>query len=61
MKFLSYIQGSDGSFYETKEKLAHSPQKWLQEDPDIDRFYFTVAVPMRLFSLGYRIPWTRFN
>ncbi|MFX1388282.1 MAG: hypothetical protein ACFE9M_13780, partial [Promethearchaeota archaeon] len=47
------IQEQDGSFYETKEKLTHSPQKWLQKEIIIDRFYFTAAVPMRLFSLGY--------
>ncbi len=52
LDFLSKIQNSDGSFYETKEKLIHSPQKWLQEETLIDRFYFTAAVPMRLFSLG---------
>ena len=54
LEFLSSIQASDGSFYETKAKLAHSPQEWLQENTLIDRFYFTAAVPMRLFSLGYR-------
>ncbi len=53
LNFLSNVQFSDGSFYETKEKLTHSPQKWLQEETLIDRFYFTAAVPMRLFSLGY--------
>lgn len=51
--FLASIQAPDGSFYETEEKLAHSPQPWLQEETLIDRFYFTAAVPMRLFSLGY--------
>lgn len=54
LKFLTTIQDSDGSFYETKAKLAHSPHKWLQEETIIDRFYFTAAVVMRLFSLGYR-------
>lgn len=53
LDFLSKVQFSDGSFYETEEKLNHSPQKWLQEETLIDRFYFTAAVPMRLFSLGY--------
>ncbi|MFX0064978.1 MAG: hypothetical protein ACFFC7_22615 [Candidatus Hermodarchaeota archaeon] len=53
LEFLSSIQASDGSFYETEAKLAHSPQRWLQEETLIDRFYFTAAVPMRLFSLGY--------
>ena len=54
LKFLESIQTPDGSFYETEEKLAHSPQDWLQEEALIDRFYFTAAVPMRLFSLGYQ-------
>ncbi len=52
--YLESIQSPDGSFYETEEKLAHSPQGWLQEETLIDRFYFTAAVPMRLFSLGYK-------
>jgi len=52
-EFLASIQAPDGSFYETEAKLAHSPQKWLQEETLIDRFYFTAAVPMRLSSLGY--------
>jgi hypothetical protein len=54
LEFLSSIQAPDGSFYETEAKLSHSPQKWLQKETLIDRFYFTAAVPMRLFSLGYR-------
>jgi len=54
LEFLVSIQASDGSFYETQEKLARSPQDWLQKETLIDRFYFTAAVPMRLFSLGYR-------
>lgn len=54
LDFLEKIQNEDGSFYETKAKLDHSPQRWLNEDPIIDIFYFTAAVPMRLFSLGYR-------
>jgi hypothetical protein len=53
LDFLASIQATDGSFYETEAKLAHSPQKWLKEDTLIDRFYFTAAVPMRLFSLGH--------
>ena len=52
LDFLASIQAADGSFYESKAKLAHSPQKWLKEDALIDRFYFTAAVPMRLVSLG---------
>ncbi len=51
--FLEKVQEKDGSFYETEEKLNHSPQKWLQSEIIIDRFYFTAAVLMRLFSLGY--------
>jgi hypothetical protein len=51
LHFLSKVQSLDGSFYETEEKLKYSPQKWLQKETLIDRFYFTVAVPMRLFSL----------
>ncbi len=54
LEFLASIQAPDGSFYETEAKLAHSPQEWLQEETLIDRFYFTAAVPMRLFSLRYR-------
>lgn len=54
LEFLASIQASDGSFYETEAKLAHSPQEWLQEETLIDRFYFTAAVPSRLFSLGCR-------
>ncbi len=54
LEFLVSIQEADGSFYETEAKLAHSPQEWLQEETVIDRFYFTAAVPMRLFPLGYR-------
>lgn len=54
IEFLESIQSPDGSFYETEEKLTHSPHGWLQEESLIDRFYFTAAVPMRLFSLGYR-------
>ena len=53
LSFLEKIQNDDGSFYETQAKLDHSPQKWLNEDPNIDLFYFTAAVPMRLLSLGY--------
>jgi hypothetical protein len=53
LKFLSAIQAADGVFYETEAKLAHSPQRWLQEETLIDHIYFTAAVPMRLFSLGY--------
>jgi hypothetical protein len=53
LEFLASIQASDGSFYETEAKLAHSPQGWLKEETLIDRFYFTAAVPMRLFSLGH--------
>jgi len=53
-KFLESIQSPDGSFYETEEKLAHSPHGWLQEETIIDRFFFTAAVPMRLCSLGYQ-------
>jgi hypothetical protein len=53
LEFLASIQASDGSFYETEAKLAHSPQRWLKEETLIDRFYFTAAVPMRLFSLGH--------
>lgn len=53
LEFLSSIQAADGSYYETEAKLAHSAQEWLQEQTLIDRFYFTAAVPMRLFSLGY--------
>jgi len=52
LEFLASIQATDGSFYETEAKLAHSPQPWLQKETLIDRFYFTAAVPMRLFSLG---------
>ncbi|MGD2218503.1 MAG: hypothetical protein PVJ64_17225, partial [Gemmatimonadales bacterium] len=33
----------------------HSPQKWLQKNPLVDRFYFTAAVPMRLVSLGRQV------
>jgi hypothetical protein len=54
LEFLASVQALDGSFYETEAKLAHSSQEWLQEETLIDRFYFTAAVPMRLFSLGYR-------
>jgi len=54
LKFLTTSQASNGSFYETEAKLAHSPQKWLKEETLVDRFYFTTAVPMRLFSLGYQ-------
>lgn len=54
LDFLASGQAPEGSFYETAAKLAHSPQAWLQADALIDRFYFTAAVPMRLFSLGYR-------
>lgn len=54
LEFLTSVQSPDGSFYEIEAKLAHSPQKWLQVETLIDRFYFTAAVPMRLFSLGYR-------
>ena len=53
LEFLASIQAPDGSFYETEAKLGHSPQGWLKEETLIDRFYFTAAVPMRLFSLGY--------
>ncbi|MFX0004553.1 MAG: hypothetical protein ACFE9C_09090 [Candidatus Hodarchaeota archaeon] len=53
LSFLEKIQEQDGSFYETEAKLSHSPQRWLQEETIIDRFYFTAAVPMRLFSLNY--------
>ena len=52
MEFLESIQSADGSFYETEQKLAHSPQHWLQKETLIDRFYFTAAAPMRLLSLG---------
>jgi hypothetical protein len=52
LDFLESIQSPDGSFYETEEKLAHSPHAWLQEETLVDRFYFTAAVPMRLFSVG---------
>jgi len=55
LDFLASIQDPDGSFYEIETKLIHSPQRWLQQDTLIDRFYFTAAVPMRLFSLGYRV------
>ncbi len=51
--FLRSIQDADGSFYEIPRKLEHSPQEWLQSDSEIDRFYFTAAVPMRLVSLGH--------
>jgi|GEM_PF-474877 len=51
LEFLLSIQSSDGSFYETEDKLTHSSQAWLQEETLIDRFFFTAAVPMRLFSL----------
>lgn len=54
LEFLVSIQAPNGSFYETEEKLAHSTQGWLQKETLIDRFYFSAAVPMRLFSLGYR-------
>ncbi|MFW9773556.1 MAG: hypothetical protein ACFFEO_15510, partial [Candidatus Thorarchaeota archaeon] len=54
LPFLQKIQKDDGSFYETPAKLNHSPQRWLNEDRIIDTFYFTAAVPMRLFSLGYK-------
>jgi len=54
LDFLENIQSPDSSFYETEEKLAHSPQSWLQEETLIDRFYFTAAVPMRLFSVGIK-------
>lgn len=53
LEFLAAIQDPDGSFYETEAKLTHSPHTWLQENTLIDRFYFTAAVPMRLFSLGH--------
>lgn len=53
LEFLTTIQNSDGSFYETEAKLAHSPQEWLQKETIIDRFYFTAGVCMRLSSLGY--------
>jgi hypothetical protein len=53
LSFLASIQDTDGSYYETEAKLAHSPQEWLQTDPQIDRFYFTAAVPMRLCSVGH--------
>jgi hypothetical protein len=54
LEFLISIQDSDGSFYETEAKLAHSPQEWLQEETIIDRFYFSAGVCMRLSSLGYK-------
>lgn len=54
LEFLASIQAPDGSFYETEAKLAHSPHGWLKEETLTDRFYFTAAVPMRLFSLDYR-------
>jgi hypothetical protein len=53
LEFLASIQAADGSFYETEEKLAHSPHGWLQKETLIDRFYFTAAVPMRLFPLDH--------
>jgi hypothetical protein len=53
LDFLASAQAPDGSFYETEKKLAHSPQDWLTPDAHVDRFLFTAAVPMRLFSLGY--------
>ncbi|MFX1501736.1 MAG: hypothetical protein ACFFDH_12295 [Promethearchaeota archaeon] len=53
LSFLEKIQEQDGSFYEIKAKLSHSPQKRLQKEKIIDKFYFTAAVPIRLFSLGY--------
>jgi hypothetical protein len=56
LDFLDSIQSPDGSFYETAEKLAHSPHAWLQEENLVDRFYFTAAVPMRLFSVGFKDP-----
>lgn len=52
LEFLARVQEDDGSFYETRAKLDHSPQPWLQEDTLIDRFYFTAAVPVRLYSMG---------
>lgn len=54
LAFLVSIQALDGSFYETEGKLTHSPHGWLKKETLIDRFYFTAAVPMRLFSLGCR-------
>ena len=53
LEFLTTIQSSDGSFYETEAKLAHSPQEWLQKETIVDQFYFTAGVCMRLSSLGY--------
>jgi hypothetical protein len=55
LEFLTSVQDSDGSFYETKQKLAQSPQEWLQKETLKDRFYFTAAVPMRLISLDHRM------
>jgi hypothetical protein len=53
LTFIRSIQDADGSFYEIPRKLEHSPQEWLQSDSDIDRFYFTAAVPMRLVSFSH--------
>lgn len=53
LDFLATTQDVDGSFFEPQLTLALSPQDWLGRDRLTDRFFFTAAVPMRLYSLGY--------
>jgi hypothetical protein len=50
--FLAATQEPEGSFSETRIKLAHSPQPRFNACASVDRFFFTDAVPSRLPPLG---------
>jgi kanamycin nucleotidyltransferase len=53
LDFLSAAQDADGSFFDKRRKRDSPAQNWLGRDALVDRFFYTVGVPMRLYELGY--------
>lgn len=51
--FLAEVQGPDGDWRETADKLTNSPQPWLSPDADENRLYFTAAAAAVLIGAGY--------
>lgn len=51
--FIMKHQGSDGSWYELKEKLEKAPQAWLNVDEMDNRLWFTISATVFLTACGF--------
>jgi hypothetical protein len=53
LDYLATAQDTDGSFFDSQNGPGGTFQDWLGRDALVDRFFYTSAVPMRLYALGY--------